>query len=177
MACSALSSPSCSRCRGGRAISARKKGQIHRAVPGRVAFAEFRGFEDWAPSRFSRPASFDRSDSRQSRDHRRLPGLAFRATAKLFLDGAKMAKIHLNAMKSRRGPVADDDAGYAAATTSTSWRRTASGLRATGAGVTRFSLRQRVSRRSNRKGPARLLRTCHTIVAKKGLRVTAYGKR
>ena len=86
---------------GGKAVSAQDKYTVQ--VPNGLAFAEFRGYEDWqtvADSQsgdlieviLANPAMID----------------AYRAGApangKPFPDGAKMAKIHWNAKKSAEAP-------------------------------------------------------------------------
>ena len=86
---------------GGKAVSAQDKYTVQ--VPNGLAFAEFRGYEDWQTVAVSQsgdlievilanPAMID----------------AYRAGApangKPFPDGAKMAKIHWNAKKSAEAP-------------------------------------------------------------------------
>ncbi len=96
---------------GGMALAAQDKYTVQ--VPDGIAFADFRGFEDWQSVAVSQagdkievilgnPVMIDAYRAG-------LPG-----TGKHFPDGAKMAKIHWNAKQECGGPPADDGAGHSA---------------------------------------------------------------
>src|SRR5262245_43742490 len=86
---------------GGKAISAQDKYTVQ--VPNGLAFAEFRGFEDWPTVAVSQTGDLIEVILANP-----LMIEAYRAGApgngKAFPDGSKMAKIHWNAKKSTEAP-------------------------------------------------------------------------
>jgi hypothetical protein len=158
---------------GGRAISAQDKYTVQ--VPNGIAFAEFRGFEDWATVAVSQsgdlievivanPAMID----------------AYRAGApangKPFPDGAKMAKIHWNAKPSAEAPSPTTVPG--ALHDIDFMVRDSKRFTDTGAwGYAQFNYDTAADAFTPEGTGANCGYSCHTMVANKDYVFTAYGKR
>jgi Cytochrome P460 len=158
---------------GGRAISAQDRYTVQ--VPNGIAFAEFKGYEDWATVAVSQSGDLIEVIVAN-------PAMieAYRAgvptNGKAFPDGAKMAKIHWNAKPSAEAPSPTTvpgtlhDIDFMV--------RDSKRFADTGAwGYAQFNYDAAADVFTPEGTGANCGYSCHTIVASKDFVFTAYGKR